>query len=173
MRKFLRLAALLSCLGMLVLGAIALNPHGPLLSSFWGRSAGRPSLAEIIAQSERLDRLQEASVRRRKAKEQIAKEVIARRRSLAEAMKQFRALDQEWPQFGLGADKAKDQGISEDEWDGRGVIGTVRIVLEHRPEEAAAVAGRLEKELQELLTDRKKPRPAAAEESRGNVRREP
>ena len=64
MRKFLRLAALFSCLGVLVLGAIALNPNGPLLSSFRGRSAGRPSLAEESAQSERLDRLLETLVRR-------------------------------------------------------------------------------------------------------------
>ena len=163
MSKFLRLAALVSCLGVLVLGAIALDPDGPLLSSFWGCSAGRPSLAEEIAQRERLDRLQEATLRRLNAIEQIAEEVIARRRSLAEAMEQFRALDQEWPQFGLGAEKAKALGISEDEWVGRRVIGWVRTVLDGRPDEAAAVVGRLEKELQELLEARKKRRPAPAD----------
>jgi hypothetical protein len=163
MRKFLRLAALVSCLGVLVLGAIAVAPNGPLLSSFWGCSAGRPSLAEEIAQRERLDRLQEATLRRLNAIEQIAEEVIARRRSLAEAMEQFRALDQEWPQFNVDAEKAKALGISEDEWVGRRVIGWVRTVLDGRPDEAAAVVGRLEKELQELLADRKK-RPAAAVE---------
>ena len=112
-------------------------------------------------------------MRRLDTKKQIAEEVIARRRSLAEAMEQFRALDQEWPQFGLGAEKAKALGISEDEWYGRRVIGWVRTLLYGRPDEAAAVVGRLEKELQELLADRTKPRPASAEESRGNVRREP
>jgi hypothetical protein len=75
-------------------------------------------------------------------------------------MKQFHALDQEWPQFGLGSDTAEDLGISEDEWDGRGVIGQVGVVLGNRPDEAAAVAARLEKELQKLLADRNK-RPAA------------
>src|SRR5262245_35566518 len=83
MSKFLRLTSLFSCLGVLVLGAIALNPDGPLPSSFRGRSAGRTSLAEAIAQREWLDRLQEASVRRLEAEDQIAEEVIARRRSLA------------------------------------------------------------------------------------------
>ena len=94
------------------------------------------------------------------AKEQIAREVIARRCSLAEAMEQFHALDEEWPQFNSGAQKAADLGISEDEWDGRGVILYVRRVLVDRPDEATTVVGRLEKELQELLADRKK-RPAA------------
>ena len=49
----------------------------------------------------------------------------------------------------------------------------VRRVLADRPEEAAAVVGRLEKELQQLLADRKKPGPASSEASRGKVRREP
>jgi hypothetical protein len=151
MTKFLRLAALFSCLGVLVLGAIALNPNGPLLTSFWGCSAGRPSLAEESARRERLDRLDEAEFRRLNAKKQIAEEVIARRRSLAEAMKQFRALDQEWPQLNVGAERAKALGISEDEWLGRVVIAWVRGVLNRRPDEAAVVVGRLENELQELL----------------------
>ena len=97
--------------------------------------------------------------RRLNTRKQIAEEVIARRLSLAEAMKQFRALDQEWPQFDTSHAKAFHE-MSEDEWDGRGVIGTVRVVLENRPDEAAAVVARLEKELQALLADRKK-RPAA------------
>jgi hypothetical protein len=53
--------------------------------------------------------------------------------------------------------------MSEDEWDGRAVIEQVRQVLADRPDEAAAVAGQLEKELQQLLADRKKGRPAPAE----------
>jgi hypothetical protein len=77
-------------------------------------------------------------------------------------MQQFRALDQEWPQFGSAAKKAHDLGISEDDWDGRGVITTARIVLEHRPDEAAAVVARLEKELQELLAARQKRPPSPA-----------
>jgi len=177
MRKFLRLAALFSCLGVLVLGAIALNPNGPLLSSFRGYSAGRPSLAEAIAQSERLARLQEAVLRRINAKEQIATEVIARRRSLAEAMEQFRALDQECPQSDVGAETAKALGISEDEWVGRGVIGWVRTVLYGRPDEAAAAVARLEKDhpfgagcaTAPINTERTVPRHASAARMRGDT----
>jgi hypothetical protein len=45
--------------------------------------------------------------------------------------------------------------MSEDELDGRAVIEQVRQVLGDRPDEAAAVADRLEKELQQLLAGRK------------------
>jgi hypothetical protein len=45
--------------------------------------------------------------------------------------------------------------MSQDEWDGRGVLNSVRQVLTDRPDEAAAVADRLEKELQQLLAERK------------------
>ncbi|HEY7153510.1 MAG TPA: hypothetical protein VH575_06095, partial [Gemmataceae bacterium] len=114
---------------MLVLGTIALDPNGPLLSSFRGCLTGKTSLAETLERSERITRFKEASFRRLDTKKQIAEEVIARQQSLAEAMKQFHALDQEWPQFGLGSDTAEDLGISEDEWDGRGVIGQVGVVL--------------------------------------------
>ena len=173
MGKFLRVAALFCCLGLLVLGTIALDPNGPLLSSFRGCTAGKISLPEAIEERERIARFEEASLRRLDTKKQIAEEVISRRRSLAEAMQLFRALDQEWPKFGSAEKRLHDLGISEDEWGGRGVIVTVKDVLKHRPDEAAVVVGRLEKELQELLADRTKPRPASAEESRGNVRREP
>jgi hypothetical protein len=155
MSKYLRLAALFSCLGLLVLGTVALDPNGPLLSSFRGCSARRTSLMEAVEERERLTRFEEATFRRNNTKLQIAEEVIAQRLSLAEAMAQFRALDQQWPQFDLSRTKA-ERAMSEDEWDGRGVIVTVWVVLKHRPDEAAAVVARLQKELQELLADPKK-----------------
>jgi hypothetical protein len=54
----------------------------------------------------------------------------------------------------------------EYEWDGRLVIDQVRQILVNRPAEAAEVAGRLEKELQDLLAGRKMRRPAPAERRR-------
>lgn len=164
MGKFLRVAALFGCLGVLVLGTIALGPNGPLLFSFWDCSAKRTSLVETIEQRERIDRIEEASFRRVNTKMHLAEEVIARRQSLAEAMKEFHALDQEWPQFDLRSAKAL-QGISDDEWDGQRVLFFVRFVLESRHDEGSAVLGHLEKELQELLADRKK-RPAAPQPAR-------
>ena len=94
----------------------------------------------------------------------MAEEVIARRRSLAEAIERFRALDREWPENHSGPRTPEDFGMSQDEWDGRAVLDYVRRVLADRPGEAAAVADRLEKELQQLLAERKKRLPAPAGE---------
>jgi hypothetical protein len=104
--------------------------------------------------------LRDASHRRGEAKRQVATEVIARQRSLAEALEQYRELDRQSPEIRTGIKKPEDQWMSEDEWDVRMVIEQVRQVLADRPDEAAAVADRLAKELQELLTDRNKHQPA-------------
>jgi hypothetical protein len=120
----------------------------------------RDSMAETLARSERLKQMHEASFRRLGAKWQIAQEVIAGRRSLAEAMELFRDLDRQWPDIRTGMKKPEDLWMSEDEWDGRAVIEQVRQVLANRPDEDTAVAGRLEKELQQLLAERKKRPPA-------------
>jgi hypothetical protein len=53
--------------------------------------------------------------------------------------------------------------LSQDEWNGRGVLNSVRQVLADRPDEAAAVTDRLEKELHTLLADRKKKQPMQAD----------
>jgi hypothetical protein len=50
--------------------------------------------------------------------------------------------------------------MSEDERGGRDVLYFVGLVLADRPDEAAAVADRLEKEFQQLLADRNKHQPA-------------
>ena len=116
-------------------------------------------MAEEVARNEELDQREDAIRRRREVKAHVAEEVIAGRRSLAEAIERFRALDREWPENHRGP----PFGVSENEWDGRNVLYFVRLVLADRPDEAAAVAGRLEKELQQLLADRKKHLPAPAE----------
>jgi hypothetical protein len=79
-------------------------------------------------------------------------------------MEQFRDLDRQWPDLRSGITKPEDLWMSEDEWDGRAVIAQVRQVLAERPDEAAAVADRLEKELQQLLAVQKKRPPASAEQ---------
>jgi len=173
MSKFLHLVAGLSCLGVLVLSVIALICTVPSRFVFLGCAADRISQAEEIGRSEQIDRAREAFSRRVQAKEQIAEDVIAQRRSLAEAMKLFQALDQDWPQLGPGSPVNQSLGLSEDEWYGRGVIRYVGWALFEHPDEAAAVVTRLESELQKLLADRTKRHPASAEGSRGTVRREP
>jgi hypothetical protein len=153
------------CLGVLALGAVALDPACRLLSSFGGCSTYSGSVAAEIGRREQLDQRKEAIRHRREAKEQVAKEVIARRQSLAEAIDLFRALDREWPESRPWPHAPSARGMSQDEWDGRGVLDFVRRVLVDHPDEAA-VADRLEKELQQILAERTKRQPAPAEDRR-------
>jgi hypothetical protein len=146
-----------------VLRVVYFDPACPLTFPVPWDPNRRDSLAEQLARNEQLKQLHEASFRRLEAKWQIAKEVIAGRCSLAEALEQFRDLDLQWPDIRTGFTKPEDLWMSEDEWDGRAVIEQVRQVLGDRPAEAAAVAGRLEKELQQLLVERNKRRLAPAE----------
>jgi hypothetical protein len=162
MNTYLRLAAGLSCLSVLVLAAVALDPNDPFLSSFQSCWATRATPAEEI---EHWNQLEEAVRRRREGKLLVAEEVIARRRSLAEAIERFRKLDRHWSILRIPHLKAALLGISEDESVGRNVLFFVQVVLVDRPDEAAAVVARLTKELQELLADHKKC-PAAPDEAR-------
>jgi hypothetical protein len=98
-------------------------------------------MAETLARSEQREQLRESSFPRVEDKWQIAEEVIARRRSLAEAIEQFRDLDRQWPDVRAGTKKPELPWMSEDEWDGRAVIHRVGQVLADRPDEAGAVAG--------------------------------
>jgi hypothetical protein len=106
-------------------------------------------MAETLTRRGLLKRLHEASFRRIEAKWQIAKEVIAGQRCLEEAIEQFRDLDRQWPELPTGTKMPELVWMSGDELDGRAVLEQVRQVLADRPDEV--VAGRLEKELQQLL----------------------
>ena len=163
MAKFLRLAAGVLCLGVLVLGVVVFDPACLVNFPYRWDPDKRVSLAEEVERREQMRQMVEATHRRDEAKRQVAEEVIARRRSLAEAMEIFRALDREWPENRPWPHAPAGVELSQDEWDGRGVLNSVRQVLADRPDEAAVVAGRLEKELQQLLAERKKRPPAPAE----------
>jgi hypothetical protein len=166
MSKLLRFAAGVLCIVVLALGVVFFDPSCLLTYPAPWDPDRRDSMAEMLARSEQLKQLHEASYRRLGAKWQIAREVIAGRRSLAEAMGLFQDLDRQWPDIRTGMKKPEDLWMSEDEWDGRAVIEQVRQVLADRPDEAAAVAGRLEKEFQKLLSEQKKRPPTPAEGSR-------
>jgi hypothetical protein len=156
MTKFIRLAAGVLCVVVLALGAVFFDPSCLLnYPSPWDPSR-RDSMAETLARSEHLKRLHEGSYHRLGAKWQLAKEVIAERQSLAEAMEQFRELDRQWPDLRSGIKHPELVWMSEDEWDGRAVIDQIRQVLADCPDQGATVVGRLEMELQQLLADRQK-----------------
>jgi hypothetical protein len=163
MSRFLRLAAGVLCVGVLALGVVHFDPACLINFPHGWDPDKRASLSAEVARNEQLDQQEAALRHRREAKAQVAKEVIAGRRNLAEAIERFRALDREWPENHRGPRTPEDFGMSEDEWDGRNVLDHVRRVLADRPDEAAAVAGRLEKELRQLLAERKKRPPAPAE----------
>jgi hypothetical protein len=148
MSKFLRLAAGLLGVGVLGLAVVYLDPASLHTSTAPWDPKRRDSMAEELLRREHLKQLHEVTFRRIEAKWQVAKEVIARRRTLAEAIEQYRDLDRQWPDIRARAERHELVWMSEDEWDGRSVIDQVRQVLAQRPDEAAAVAGRLEKELQ-------------------------
>jgi hypothetical protein len=159
MTMFIRLAAGVLCFGVLALAVVYFDP-ACLLNVLHGWAPDKKvSLAEELARKEQLDQREAVLRRLRQAKRTVAAEVVARRRSLAEAIEQFRALDREWPESLIAPHGPADLGMSEDEWDGRHVLYFVQLVLADRPDEAAAVADRLEKELQKCLADRKKQRP--------------
>jgi hypothetical protein len=170
MSKLMRIAAGVLCLGVLALGVMYFDPACPLTYPTPWDPDRRNSIAEELTRKEHLRQLQEASFCRLEAKWQIAQEVIARRRSLAEAMEQFRDLDRQWPDVRSQTKKPEGLWMSEDEWDGRAVIAQVRQVFADRPDEAAGVADRLEKELQELLAQRKTRPPAPADPRPGGSR---
>jgi hypothetical protein len=163
MGKFLRVAALLCCLGVLVLGTIALDPNGPLLSSFRGCAGEGTTLGEAIGRQEHLNQTHKALRRHREAKWHIAEEVMAGRLSLVDAMERFHALDLEWPPSRVRG--REHVGMSEDEWDGRHVLFYVLLVLQSRHDEGNPVLDHLTKELQEILADRKKRLAAPVEKS--------
>jgi hypothetical protein len=163
LRKFLPLAIGFLCLGLLALAIFTFDPacwpHHPLPEN----SPLQPPWAEIFARKEQLKRLEEDLNRYWEAKGQVAKQVIAGRRSLAEAIDEFRKLDQPWISASHQEQTLEELRMSEVEWRGRNVIASARRVLDDQPDEAAAVADRLQKELQKLVADPKKQHPMLAD----------
>ena len=159
MRKILSLATGFVCLGLLALAVFAFDParlpHHPLSE----RNRSLPTWVDLLDREAQLKQEREDLNRYVEAKKQVAKKVIEGQRSLAEAIDDFRKLDQVWTSLSTQERALLDLRISEEEWLGRNVIYFACRVLTDRPDEAAAVADRLEKELQQLLDDRMKRRP--------------
>jgi hypothetical protein len=152
MSKFLSLATGIFCLSLLTLAVFVFDLACLPLNPSSQKNA-LPTWAEILARKEQLDQLEEKYHRYLEAKRKVAKEVIAGRRSLAEAIEAFRRLDEPWIPVEQQEQTRRILGMSEVEWRGREVIHLARRVLADRPDEEAAVADRLEKERQKLLVD--------------------
>jgi hypothetical protein len=156
MSSFLSLATGMLCLGLLALAVFVFDPaclpHHPLSE----RNRSLPTWVDLLDREAQLKQELEDFNRYVEAKQQVAKKVIEGQRSLAEAIDEFRKLDQLWMSISTQERSLKQLRISEEEWLGRNVIYFARRVLADRPDEAAAVADRLEKELQKLLADPRK-----------------
>ena len=159
MRKILPLATGTLCLGLLALAVFVFNPACQPHHPFGGKNFSLPTWAEILDREAQLIQEREDLNRYVEANKQVATKVIDGQRSLAEAIDDFRKLDQIWNSPSTQERALLELRISEEEWLGRNVIYFACRVLTDRPDEAAAVAGRLEKELQQILDDRKKRRP--------------
>jgi hypothetical protein len=111
------------------------------------RFACSPADLSAIRRSEELEQLQEATFRRLEARRRVVRELIDRRFTLAEALERFEELDQEWPDYREVGPRIRALGSGE-EWSYRHILAIVEEILHDRPEEAAAVLRRLEKEYQ-------------------------
>jgi hypothetical protein len=160
---FLSLASGIVCMGLLSLAVFVFDPACLPHKLLPEKNASQQTWVELLKRKERLDQLEEELNRYWKSKRQVAEQVIAGQRSLAEAVEEFRSLDKS-----LFSASRQEQGLmvmtmSEIELSGRDVIALARRVLADHPDEAAAVADRLEKELQKLLADQKKTRSAPSD----------
>ena len=111
MNKLIRLTSGFLCLGLLVLGITISQLACPLR---WN-GGKRASLADERGREAKLLQSFEALRRHREAKRQVAQEVMAQRRSLAQAIEQFQALDREWPELPSNPQTPEELGISAEE----------------------------------------------------------
>jgi hypothetical protein len=121
------------------------------------RFACSPVDFQEVHRSEELEQRERATARRLEARQQVVQELIAQRRTLAEAIARFQEVDREWPDY--TAELPERFGW---EWVGeekayRYVLATVQDLLHDRPEEAAGVIGRLDKEYQQLQAGKRAP----------------
>jgi hypothetical protein len=138
-----------SYLGVLALGVCSFCFICSSPDFLWGDITAVNLLSQAIQRREYLKQMRFASDRRRDALRRVVEELIAERCTLAEAMTRFRALDREWPDYSTAppfdpAPEALEEKIYQK------ILSFVEFILKDRPEEAKAVADRLEREYQAL-----------------------
>ena len=111
------------------------------------------SLLHEASRHEALQQLHQATLRRVEAKEQVGRDVIAQRCSLKDALarlqESYREFDRECPaSFPKLSEIHAQKWPSEVEGHYQYIIRIVQSLLDDRPEEAAAVLRRLEKNYQ-------------------------
>jgi hypothetical protein len=121
-----------------------------------------------IHREEELERSRHAVLRLHEFREQLAREVIAQRCSLKEAVACLQELDGEFDRdrpasFPKRSEIRARKWSAEVEGNYQYIIAKVKDLLRGRPEEAAAVLRRLEKDYQQLQTNTQTPSTAPRE----------
>jgi flagellar biosynthesis/type III secretory pathway M-ring protein FliF/YscJ len=106
----------------------------------------------VIRRNEELTQLQLAAFHRQEDRQQVVRELIDRRCTLAEALAQYEELDKGLPDF-IVAGPEEPSGGNNKERRYRLILEKVEEMLHDRPEELAKVVRRLEKEYQQLPAD--------------------
>ncbi len=146
MNALLRLAV-----AALVLVALPVCAFGLRLAHDPAGLVGLRDVMQSAHRDEELQRLERATHRRLESQRQVVQEVIARRRSLGEALASFRELEREWPDY---LEVSRRAWPSAEERHYQCITAIVQGLLYHRPEEAAAALHRLEEEYRQLRASR-------------------
>jgi hypothetical protein len=103
--------------------------------------------------SAELAQMRRASEARIEAREQVVRELIDQRYTLAEAIEQFLELDRQWPELisKAQADRSQEERIYDH------ISLRVQDVLHDHPEQASNVLRRLEQEFEKLRSERQTP----------------
>jgi hypothetical protein len=131
----------------LVMGLLTLGVFGLRLACFSGEF---PESHD----SEKFQRLKQATDRRMEARQQAVREYIAQRCTLAETMRRFQELDHEWPDY---ITPNRKWWPSDDERYYRILLACVEGILKGQSEELAATLRRLEKDRRQLQVGRRTP----------------
>src|SRR5262249_55605118 len=105
------------------------------------RFACSPADLSAIHRNEELEQLRAATLRRVDARQRVVREVIDRRRTLAEAIERLEELDREWPDYSEKVPEVPPLGTRE-ERSYRYLRQEVEAILRDRPEEVTSVLRR-------------------------------
>jgi hypothetical protein len=125
--------------------------------SFACDSADFRSLVREVRRREELQQWRRDTLRFTEARVEVVRELIAQRLSLKEALTRLEELDRERSDYIPKLSKTYEQYFSHMEEHYEYVIAIAKGLLKDRPEEAALVLRRLEKEYQQLRAGRNVP----------------
>ncbi len=112
-------------------------------------SPWRTLLREVHKQQQG-QKLHQATLERVQDRQEVVRLLLAQRCSLKEALVHFQETNHEWPDYVTEAAKRDDWLSSELERSYQYIVALTEDLLANRPEEAAIVLRRLEKEYQHL-----------------------